>query len=328
MTLVPWERILAGHLGLEPGERVLVLVDDGDAGVPGAEIVAVPSSGGHGREPAREAWEAAFGCAAIAGLDMSGLLDPLLEKKVTPQDEAALADWAANCRGLVPAAIVCLTRFSSSHTAFRRLLNAAGVRYASLPGYGDELRRAGGPLDVDPSRLRDRTHAVASRLDGAGRALITTPRGTNLELDLTGRSFRPDDGDLTRPGSFGNLPAGEVYAAPVEGSAKGRLALESGGVVEIRGGRAIAVEGDATLERIFAGHPEFLQVAELGIGTNEGADPGAGVLEAEKALGTVHVAFGDNSSFGGTLRLPYHVDHVLARPTLVIDGAPFELPRP
>ena len=40
------------------------------------------------------------------------------------------------------------------------------------------------------------------------------------------------------------------------------------------------------------------------------------VLEAEKILGTVHIALGDNSGFGGTVSTPYHEDYVFYQPTL------------
>ncbi|MFH0774907.1 MAG: hypothetical protein V2A53_05360 [bacterium] len=34
---------------------------------------------------------------------------------------------------------------------------------------------------------------------------------------------------MRKPGDFGNLPAGEVFLAPVEGTAKGRLVIKSRG---------------------------------------------------------------------------------------------------
>ncbi len=62
-------------------------------------------------------------------------------------------------------------------------------------------------------------------------------------------------------------------------------------------------------------------VAELGIGTNEKAKLGSSLLEVEKVLGTVHVAFGDSLSLGGKVSAPIHVDGVALEPTMEIDGA-------
>jgi leucyl aminopeptidase (aminopeptidase T) len=44
------------------------------------------------------------------------------------------------------------------------------------------------------------------------------------------------------------------------------------------------------------------------------------VLEDEKVLGTCHIAFGDNSTFGGKVRAGIHVDGILLRPTIKLDG--------
>jgi leucyl aminopeptidase (aminopeptidase T) len=44
------------------------------------------------------------------------------------------------------------------------------------------------------------------------------------------------------------------------------------------------------------------------------------VLEDEKVLGTAHIAFGNNLSMGGSIDVPLHLDGVLIRPTIEIDG--------
>ncbi|HEY4745309.1 MAG TPA: peptidase, partial [Desulfuromonadaceae bacterium] len=45
------------------------------------------------------------------------------------------------------------------------------------------------------------------------------------------------------------------------------------------------------------------------------------VLEAEKIMGTIHIALGDNSGFGGTVSAPFHEDYVFYHPTLTAIGA-------
>ena len=66
--------------------------------------------------------------------------------------------------------------------------------------------------------------------------------------------------------------------------------------------------------------PEARNVAELGVGTNDCARITGTILEDEKILGTVHVAFGNNASMGGTVKVPFHLDGVIRAPTLVVDG--------
>jgi leucyl aminopeptidase (aminopeptidase T) len=56
------------------------------------------------------------------------------------------------------------------------------------------------------------------------------------------------------------------------------------------------------------------------LGLNDRAVLSGLVLEDEKVLGTVHIALGDNSTFGGTVEVPSHLDGVLLNPTLWLDG--------
>ena len=61
-------------------------------------------------------------------------------------------------------------------------------------------------------------------------------------------------------------------------------------------------------------------IAEVGVGTNPHAKFTGCTLEDEKVLGNVHVALGNNISFGGKISVRCHYDAVLLKPTLVIDG--------
>ena len=78
--------------------------------------------------------------------------------------------------------------------------------------------------------------------------------------------------------------------------------------------------GSVTLRKMIAPYREAgRNIAELGIGTNEKAIVTGVVLEDEKAMGTVHVALGDNASMGGTVHAPIHLDGVVLKPTLMVD---------
>jgi len=70
------------------------------------------------------------------------------------------------------------------------------------------------------------------------------------------------------------------------------------------------------LEARFSENPNCRNIAELGIGTNDKASRPDNVLEAEKILGTIHIALGDNSGFGGSVSAPFHEDYVFYQPTL------------
>jgi len=61
-------------------------------------------------------------------------------------------------------------------------------------------------------------------------------------------------------------------------------------------------------------------IAEFGIGTNDQAIITGFTLEDEKVMGTVHIAVGDNSSFGGKVEVNSHLDGIINKPILFIDG--------
>ena len=97
-------------------------------------------------------------------------------------------------------------------------------------------------------------------------------------------------------------------------------------VVPIANGRLVHMEGvDAEgpyAERlgVLFDQPENGTIAELGIGTNEAAKLCGIILEDEKLYGTVHIAFGTNTSFGGTTKAACHLDGIILKPTLYLDG--------
>ena len=172
---------------------------------------------------------------------------------------------------------------------------------------------------------------LARLLTGAGEARITCPRGTDLRLDLTGRDGIPDDGDLTGERAFGNLPCGEGFTSPL--GAEGRmvtgclasigLPLGDPPVLTIEDGKLVSAsqpEGDRLLAALDAAGGQGRNVAELGIGTNERAELTGNILEDEKILGTVHVAFGASAGIGGTVSVPVHLDCLILEPTLEIGG--------
>ena len=187
-------------------------------------------------------------------------------------------------------------------------------------------------MACDLEALQRRSAELARLLDDAGEAHITCPRGTDLRLDLSGRAGIADDGDLTGERAFGNLPCGEGFTSPL--GAEGRmvtgclagigLPLGELPVLTIEGGSlasATQPEGERLLAALDAAGGQGRNVAELGIGTNERAELTGNILEDEKILGTVHVAFGASAGIGGTVSVPVHLDCLILEPTVEIGGA-------
>ncbi|MFT4326928.1 MAG: aminopeptidase, partial [Candidatus Woesearchaeota archaeon] len=66
--------------------------------------------------------------------------------------------------------------------------------------------------------------------------------------------------------------------------------------------------------------PKAYNLAELGIGTNPNAILTGNVLEDEKVLGTCHIALGNDLSYNGTNNVPIHLDGIILKPTITVDG--------
>ena len=227
--------------------------------------------------------------------------------------------------------VLAATSRSLSHTLARRQANAAGARIASMPGITkDSMVRT---LAADYETIARLSENVAEILSTGKSARITSLGGTDITMSLAGRTGKPDTGIYRTPGDFGNLPAGEAFIAPLEGTAEGilvidgamsgvgalkdaiRMRVESGYVTEITGGPGAKVLEESITHLGKAAR----NIAELGVGTNDRAMITGKVLEDEKVLGTVHVALGNNIGFGGTVDVPIHLDGIMLKPTLFID---------
>jgi leucyl aminopeptidase (aminopeptidase T) len=227
--------------------------------------------------------------------------------------------------------LIAPTSKSVSHTEARRVASDRGVRAATMPDVTEDMLVR--TMGADYREIRRRSEILAQMLSDASSARITSPEGTALILSLEGRTGLADTGDLTAPGAFGNLPAGEGFVAPAEGETNGRIVfdgsiwpvgiLQEPLIVDIEAGYATGFSGAAAAEFKAILEPygkNAFAVAELGIGTNDAARLTGEVLEDEKILGTVHVAFGDNHSFGGSIRVQSHQDGIVLHPRLEIDG--------
>jgi leucyl aminopeptidase (aminopeptidase T) len=296
------DTVIADCLGVAAGENVLVVVD----------------------AATRELGDALRLRAAAAGADaVLALMDEREDNGTEPPPPVAAALAATDV-------FVAPTSKSLSHTRARKSASDAGARGATMPGVTtDMLARV---MAVDFAELRSRSAAVARALSDADEAHLTCPLGSDMRFDLQGRDGISDDGDLSAPGAFGNLPCGEGFIAPAGGegtaiaSSLAAIGLASEPAqLTVREGRlteATGPEGGRLLDALRAHGDAGVNLAELGVGTNDRATLTGNVLEDEKILGTVHVAFGASAGIGGTVAVPIHLDVVVLDATLTVDGQP------
>jgi leucyl aminopeptidase (aminopeptidase T) len=225
-------------------------------------------------------------------------------------------------------AFVLVTERSLSHSQARVAASSAGARGAGIGAVSDPgmLERL---LSIDLDRVAGRSRGVAERLTEATIARVTCPAGTDLRLRLDGRGGLADAGDLRTPGSYGNLPFGEGYISPV--TADGHICpstvagigiLDDGCRLQVLAGALVDADGApglALMERLRPHGRPGRNLAELGLGTNDGARLTGHVLEDEKLLGSAHVAFGSSAGIGGSIDAGVHIDCVITRPTVTLD---------
>jgi aminopeptidase len=163
---------------------------------------------------------------------------------------------------------------------------------------------------------------------------ITNASGTCISLNVTGRPFFTDTILDWERLSWINMPTGEVTVAPVESSVDGKLVCDMtiGGIgpidtaveITVKNGKAEKTETTSAklkeiVEESLRTDENASIVGEFAFGINPRARFVKEFLEAEKILGTVHIAFGNNSDMqGGKNPSKNHMDLLISKPTVKI----------
>lgn len=343
------------NLGLQPGERVLIVTDTEpfrSHGHPfgsrhtvadlardcalalGAEasVMAYTPAGTHGTEPPLALWQASFG----PGLDHTdpAALNAVIAKQADTRVQRQVHESLQRHTRPQYDVLLALSKYSISHTRFRNWLSDIhGVRAATMPGFEPGLLT--GVMRADWHAIDRRSCHVARMLTRASAArLVSQYHGATLtlQLNLQGREGLSDGGLITARSEFGNLPGGEAFMAPLEGKAHGSFAAYAADGrslmrLDVRDGLFVGTDtpADSYIAPLVEGaarDTRIANLAELGVGTNDAATDTTSVLEGEKILGTCHIAFGDNHGFGGTVTAPFHRDFIVPSPELwlTIDG--------
>lgn len=198
-------------------------------------------------------------------------------------------------------------------------------------------------MSVSIEELKKKTDIISNFLQKVKTVYIKDELGTDFWVSIENRRINPDAGMITdemiHVGDLGsNLPAGEVFIAPIETLGDGKLICPltidrySNKIIRnielnFKNGRLLIdkVSADNDLDDLIASFKQCEEidktrdlkeirtynVAELGIGCNPKITKAIGyILTDEKIFGSAHVAFGDNLSYGGTSISQMHWDFV------------------
>ena len=311
-----WCRNLIQAAGLEPGESVLVYVDEPLVEQGSQLASAVKEAGG---TPTLELWAGNRPLASAPPriLDAARRATLSLHLAQNPHPEEAAA------------------RFQVLEA-----MTGQGGRAIYMGFVTPQLLE--GELSEPAANIEEPVRRLLEDLDGSETVRIRGRAGTDLTLNVRGRPWKTDALRLEERG-FGNYPGGEVFVAPRKDGADGvlvadltvpytveglvdepvTLRFERGRVVEITGGRAAQMLRELVAD---AGRGADV-VAELGIGLNPSVQPRGHVMLDEKAANTAHVAIGKNTGpYGGDNDAAIHVDCVFSGPQVEADGRRIDLP--
>ncbi|MGQ9469573.1 MAG: aminopeptidase [Nitrososphaerales archaeon] len=172
---------------------------------------------------------------------------------------------------------------------------------------------------------------------------IKADDGTYLKFSIKGRPILIDDGiisdeDIARGDVGLNIPSGEVFVAPLETTANGKILFEDvvphgfGKVknlmLEFKDGKVVrysAEKGEENFTKFLdANTGEKDRIAELGIGCNPGAEyTGGSIIVDEKIFHTIHIAIGNNTGAShGKNKASSHLDMIkfMTHGRLFVDG--------
>jgi len=223
----------------------------------------------------------------------------------------------------------------SKEKAFRHYLLTLPLQYKGrvcmMPGFSDQMKDA---VAVDYSYIKEKGNYLKSILaDETIR--IVSDLGTDIEFSINGRKIEIDSGDINKSGTFGNIPAGEIFTSPVEDTIKGKIVVDGsiGGLgklkhpfyIELKSGEIKDIqpikEKDELLDKFKEvcelDVPATKTIGEFGIGLNPRAKIVGNILMDEKVEGTIHFAFGDSYGLGKTSS-KFHTDVLITNPSILV----------
>lgn len=200
----------------------------------------------------------------------------------------------------------------------------ARERGLKFPQLLDEFVRA---VNVDYEDMSELANKLRQELEYCKEIRIESDEGTDLSLSIVDRPVFIDDGvisdeDIEKGFHYTEIPTGEVFVAPIEDSAGGKAVFSNIpgiGKLELlfRDGKVVDAKEEGCeifYERLEHATGDKDKIAEFAVGLNPGVSG-----DSEKALGSIHIAIGRNSHFGGRNESSLHWDMVIPRPTIMAD---------
>lgn len=176
--------------------------------------------------------------------------------------------------------------------------------------------------NINYCELKTTSNDLLTKLSRKKSVVIKTGKNNTLTFNICDREWFKDDGT-------GDMPCGEMYIAPIEESANGKILLPKmeleedtykNVTLEFKNGKVLNSSENTVLNFLKSLPENADTLGELGIGLNKNIKDLIGLdLVDEKCIGTAHIALGMNTMFGGKNNCPFHADFIFKPDELKID---------
>ncbi len=214
---------------------------------------------------------------------------------------------------------------------YGQALKENGARGIVMTGMKSDLLMTGSSL-ADYNEVYKITKPLSDIMSTGKTITVTSEAGSNFTASIEGVTAGCGASFAREAGQVSGFPSGESWQCPVPGTGEGVLVADGSAhmlgrlrepiAVRFEKGRAVEITGGEQaeeLKRIIAPIKNGDNLGELSIGTNPSATFTGNVTEDKKALGTSHFALG-NSVVGGTVKADIHLDLLMMKPTIHVDG--------
>jgi leucyl aminopeptidase (aminopeptidase T) len=243
--------------------------------------------------------------------------------------------------------IICCTTTAMLHSPAGEAAMKAGTPIIAMDGGITLDMLTKGAATADYNEVERIEYEIGKQVfEGGKQAHLTSEYGTDLTLSIEDRVFpyrKPDSDDPPlelyekRPGFHAVVfPRGEFNVPPDPSTADGTIVfdttmhhlgkleepieieIDSGKITDISGGYQ-AHEFERVLEE-YGDEDAYRMPTEFSVGANPDARVTGCQREDKNMLGCIHIGLGTNADVGGEIHSKLHMDGVIARPTLEIDG--------
>jgi aminopeptidase len=190
---------------------------------------------------------------------------------------------------------------------------------------------------VDYDKLAKMGSQLKSKLLSAQAVKITSPNGTNLSLDVTGKKWKVSDGvidqdDIQDENFIDSIPTGSISVIPNKTGVAGKITYNTklpfmgiklgGSTVEFKDGKVVSFTGGSTAKKLTdiyeKSKDEKDVIGVFKIGFNPKAE--IGYTLDDIVSGTVTVGFGGNSLYGGSNKSGFYHEQAIVGANVEVDG--------